>query len=147
MKIRNITISDKEEYLAMANAFFNSDAVSHTIPKEYSINTFNEALAGNPLIRILILEFNGEIAGFAHISFSWSSEAGGKVVIFEDLFIKPNFRSKGIGRKFFNEMFKTYPDAKRFRLEVAKDNLRAQALYEALGFEYIDYLQMVKEKK
>ncbi len=147
MKIRNITISDKEEYLAMAELFFNSDAVSHAIPKEYSINTFNEALNNNPLIRILIIEFDEKTAGFAHISFSWSSEVGGLVVIFEDLYIKQEFRSKGIGRTFFNEMFREYPNAKRFRLEVAKNNTRAQALYESLGFEYIDYLQMVKEKK
>ncbi len=148
MKTRSIMLNDREEYLAMANDFFCSDAVSHSIPQEYSINTFNEAMKENPYIRVLIFEQDDKIAGFSHISFSWSSEVGGLVVIIEDLYIKPDFRSKGIGRAFFNEIFEEYKDkAMRFRLEVAKDNLRARALYEDLGFEYLEYLQMVKEKK
>lgn len=148
MKTRNITLNDREEYLSMANDFFCSDAVSHSIPQEYSINTFNEAINGSPFIRVLIIEQDGEIAGFSHISFSWSSEVGGLVVIIEDLYIKSIFRSKGIGRAFFNEIFEEYKNkAMRFRLEVAKNNARARALYEDLGFEYLEYLQMVKEKK
>lgn len=96
----------------------------------------------------MIIEQGDKIAGFSHISFSWSSEVGGLVVIIEDLYIKPDFRSKGIGRAFFNEIFEEHKDkAMRFRLEVAKDNLRARALYKDLGFEYLEYLQMVKEKK
>jgi ribosomal protein S18 acetylase RimI-like enzyme len=38
-----------------------------------------------------------------------------------------------------------YPSAKRFRLEVSKDNTRAVGLYRSLGYEVLEYVQMVKD--
>jgi len=41
-------------------------------------------------------------------------------------------------------LFKEYPAAKRFHLEVAEENTRAIGLYKKLGYEVLDYVQMVK---
>jgi len=41
-------------------------------------------------------------------------------------------------------MEKEYPAAKRFHLEVAKENTRAIDLYKKLGYEVLGYVQMVK---
>jgi ribosomal protein S18 acetylase RimI-like enzyme len=38
-----------------------------------------------------------------------------------------------------------YPSAKRFHLEVAEENTRAIELYKKLGYEILEYVQMIKE--
>ena len=43
-------------------------------------------------------------------------------------------------------MFREYPDVVRFRLEVTAANEGAAALYKKLGFEYLDYRQMVLDR-
>ena len=97
-------------------------------------------------IDFIILEFDDNVAGFAHLSFTWSTEAGGMVVLIEDLYIKPAFRGKGLGSFFFNAIFDEYePLACRYRLEVSESNKRAKKLYESLGFEDLNYGQMVRE--
>jgi ribosomal protein S18 acetylase RimI-like enzyme len=42
-------------------------------------------------------------------------------------------------------MEQEYPSAKRFRLEVSKENTRAIELYRKLGYEVLEYVQMVKD--
>ncbi|MFA9381375.1 MAG: GNAT family N-acetyltransferase, partial [Acetanaerobacterium sp.] len=88
----------------------------------------------------------GRPAGFALIAKTFSQEAGGPVVWVEDIYILPEFRSKGLGRAFFKYLLETHHDAKRVRLEVVKDNTRAIALYEKLGFKHFNYQSMVLDR-
>lgn len=146
MFIRNATETDRAAYLSMAHTFFHSDAVCHPIPDSHLVRTFDAALSGNPFLRVVMLEYEGEIAGFGHISFTWSAEAGGMVVLLEDLYIKPAFRCHKLGTAFFETMFRDYgKEACRYRLEVSQVNTRAKKLYERLGFEELDYIQMILE--
>ena len=41
-----------------------------------------------------------------------------------------NARGKGVATQYFNYLFDKYSDAKRFRLEVVKDNVKAISLYK-----------------
>ena len=93
-----------------------------------------------------IIEYEGAAAGFGLISKTFSQESGGLVVWIEELYIRQQFRSKGLGREFFEFLEKNRP-ASRYRLEIEPDNVRARALYERLGFEQLDYMQMVKDFK
>jgi len=65
----------------------------------------------------------------------------------EDLYISEACRGMGIGGKFLSFMESEYPTAKRFHLEVSKDNTRATELYSRYGYEVLEYVQMVKEVK
>lgn len=146
MLIRNATEADRAAYLSMAHTFFHSDAVCQPIPDVHLTRTFDAALAGNPFLRVVMLEYEGETAGFGHISFTWSAEAGGMVVLLEDLYIKPEFRCHRLGTALFETMFREYGEqACRYRLEVSQVNERAKRLYARLGFEELDYIQMVLE--
>jgi len=52
----------------------------------------------NPVIRVLIAEWNGEPAGFALYFFNFSTFVGRCGLYLEDLFVRPALRSHGIGR-------------------------------------------------
>jgi GNAT superfamily N-acetyltransferase len=52
----------------------------------------------NPVIRVLIAEWNGEPAGFALYFFNFSTFVGRPGLYLEDLFVRPALRSHGIGR-------------------------------------------------
>ena len=63
----------------------------------------------------------------------------------EEIFLKKEYRGKGYGRAFFEWVFREYPDVKRYRLEVTKANEGAAALYRKVGFQFLDYRQMIKD--
>ena len=145
--IRNIRPEDREAYLAMSDAFYHSEAVLHPVPLEVQARVFDEAVSSDVYLEVFFLEEKGKTAGYAVINKSFSSEIGGRIVWIEDLFIKPEFRSHGLGRTFFAYLEDRFAGTvKRFRLEADFSNTRAIALYKRLGFEELPYLQMVKDR-
>ena len=145
--IRPITSNDYQEYLSMATEFYNSDAVLHPIPESYIEKTFYEFTTSNTYAQGYLFEYEGEPAGYALLAKTYSQEAGGIVIWIEELYVRPRYQNKGIGREFFDYLDKiTYDSVARLRLEVEDDNKKAIALYERLGFNPLNYSQMVKER-
>ncbi len=144
--IRKMQPSDREAYLELANAFYHSEAVLHSVPEIHLEKTFEAAVGGSPYLECLMFEKEGQTAGFALLALTWSQEAGGLVVWVEELFVKPEYRGQGLGKGFFAWLEEHYPNASRFRLEIEPDNHRAEALYRQMGFDFLDYRQMVAEK-
>jgi len=58
----------------------------------------------NPVIHVLIAEWNGEPAGFALFFFNFSTFVGRPGLYLEDLFVRPAQRSHGIGRALLREL-------------------------------------------
>ena len=144
--IRKMTENDKELYITMAEEFYNSDAVLHPIPRDHFEKTANEALRSDEYAEIYLLEYEGETAGYGLTARTFSQEAGGQVLWIEELYIRKEFRSKGLGREFFSSLEdKNRGEIVRLRLEVEADNPRAISLYARLGYEVLDYVQMVKD--
>ena len=146
--IRKLTENDRELYLEMAREFYHSPAVLHPVPDAYFERTVDEALRGETYAGIYILEEDGKPAGYGLTAKTFSQEAGGYVIWVEELYIRQEFRSRGLGGAFFRWLEENKGDeVKRLRLEVEEDNTRAIALYERLGYEVLDYRQMVKDDK
>ena len=81
------------------------------------------------------------------IAKTFSQEAGGYVWWIEEVYIREKFRSRGLGREFFRYLEEQKgKEVTRLRLEVEEENTRAVSLYERLGYEVLDYVQMVKDK-
>ena len=144
--IRPMEPADREAYLAMCRAFYDSDAVLHPVPDAYFQRTFDVLMAGSPYAEGYIIEQDGKTAGYALLAKSFSQEAGGIVIWIEEIYILPEFQSRGLGTAFFRylEEHRT-TGVKRFRLEYEPDNLRGAALYRRLGFSVLEYGQMIKE--
>ena len=143
--IRDMTQEDKRVFLEMAEKFYSSKAVTHKVDRPIYETTFNTAMSKSPLLRALIVEDEEKPVGFGFLSFYYATEVGGLVVLLEDLYIDEAGRGKGLGSQFMQFVEQEYPSAKRFHLEVTKENKRAIDLYCKLGYKVLDYVQMVKE--
>lgn len=146
MIIRGIRVGDRAEYLAMCREFYSSEAVSHPVPDGNFLRAFDYFLSDGEFSRAYIFEDNEKIIGYGIICTGYSQEAGGNTVLFDELYIRPDYRGRGIGRQFFNYIFNNYPAA-RYRLEVDPRNPRAEKLYKSLGFERLEYNQLIRENK
>lgn len=148
MKIRKITKEDEEIFYYMAELFYSSEAVLHPIPKKHHIDTFKELMRSNTYLECFIFEYNEKIAGYALTSKMYSQEAGGITLWIDELFVLEPYRSKGIGKAFFNYLKETLdPSITRLRLEVEEDNERAKKLYKMMDFSKLEYEQMFLDIK
>ncbi len=142
--IRFLEAIDKVECFKMMEEFYRTDAVEQDIPKEFIEGTIELALTDSPYNKIIICLDGDNYAGFCHISFTYSCEAGGLVVMIEEIYIRDSFKGNGLGTAIFGFLRDSYDNKiKRYRLEVVHDNVSAIKLYERLGFKELTYNQMV----
>lgn len=143
--IREVRAEDKEIFISMLDEFYHSEAVLHPVPYENYENVFQEVVFSKQYMDAYLFTLDNEIAGFTTLAKTFSTEVGGQVIWIEELYIKKQFQSRGLGRKIFPFIEKTYPNVKRIRLEVESDNEKAIKLYEKMGFEVLPYSQMIKD--
>jgi GNAT superfamily N-acetyltransferase len=142
--VRPITKYDREIYLAMTQEFYSGNATLAPLPPENGEKTFCHLMEGSPYAFAYILEKDGIPQGYALLAKTWSQEAGGVVIWIEELYIRSNARSQGLGKEFFSYLETKFSDAVRFRLEVEEENDGAVRLYKRMGFEFFPYSQMKK---
>ena len=143
MEIRKINEKDRYIYLEMVKEFYDSEAVLHSVNSKNFEITFNTLISSNIYSEGYIIEENEDIFGYCLLSKTYSQEVGGMVCLVEELYIKEEYRSKGIGTKVFEFLKERFKDYKRIRLEVEVNNKRAITLYNSIGFNELKYIQMV----
>jgi GNAT superfamily N-acetyltransferase len=94
------------------------------------------ALAGDqPRVEVLLADWDGQPAAFALFFHNFSTFVGRRGLYLEDLYVRPEFRGKGIGKRLLLELVRLAQDRKCGRMEwVALDwNQSAIEFYEQLG--------------
>ena len=76
----------------------------------------------------------------------YSAEVGGRCVFLEEIFLKEEYRRRGLGAQVMAWLEQEYPAARRFRLEVTQANQGAVHLYQKAGYTFLRYEQMVLDK-
>ncbi|MCH6265511.1 MULTISPECIES: GNAT family N-acetyltransferase [Neobacillus] len=86
---------------------------------------------------IFIAYDGGEAVGFTQLYPTFSSVSMKRSWILNDLYVKKEYRGKGVGEKLINKAIEMAQDtgAKGVLLETASDNIPAQGLYEKIGFK------------
>ena len=138
--------ADAQTVLPMVYCFYRSDAVDHPVPEENLQRTFQAAVTPGSLIDGYVLEEEGKTVGFAYLTAYYACEVGGVNLMIEEIYLEPEARGKGYCTQFFHWMEEAYPDVKRFRLEVTETNGDAIRLYQKLGFDFLRYGQMAKDR-
>lgn len=144
---RKFEEKDRDVFFTMVKKFYAPPAVLHFPSDEVMMSSFDASLEIPELVKGYIFECDGKVAGYAVVSMKFETEVGGMAAWIEELFVEENFRSKGIGSRFFEHLKEELSGKiKRIRLEVGDENDGAKQLYKRLGFEMLDYRQMVIDK-
>lgn len=106
----------------------------------HQINTSEEELkknifGPNKFVEILIAEFDGQIAGQALFFKNFSTFLGKPGIYLEDLYVKPEFRSRGIGKALLNKIISIAKKRNYGRVEwsVLDWNKSAIEFYKKIG--------------
>ena len=97
-----------------------------------------EALFGaRPAAEVLIAELAGEAVGFALFFHNFSTFLGRRGLYLEDLFVRPEFRGRGVGRALLARLaaLAVERDCGRFEWAVLHWNEPAIGFYRSLGAE------------
>ena len=146
IEIRKMCLEDKKEVIDMMEVFYSSDAVYTNGSLEIFENDFEACISDNPYIEGYVFVSYGEIAGYAMLAKSYSTEFGKQCIWIEDLYLKEKYRGCHIGTMFFDFLDKIYKNV-LLRLEVEDENIPAISLYKKSGFEVLPYKEMMKNKK
>jgi len=96
-----------------------------------------ERLRNNESVIFLAFTEGGEAAGFTQLFPSFSSGAAARILILNDLYVKPDARRTGIGKLLLQAAanFGKSSGAVRLTLSTEITNETARALYEAEGWK------------
>ena len=144
MIVREMKEQDKSVVIDMVHQFYMSDAVTHGVDDSIIEKCFVQALSDNDFFKGFIIEEKG-IVGYAYVSMYFATELGDWNLMIEQLYICDHAQNKGLGTSFIKWLEIEYHSIARFRLEVNEDNKNAIKLYQKLGFQFLNYGQMVKD--
>lgn len=146
MNIKVMTSEHVDKVMEMSKAFYTSDALDHEVPMDIiSVNIQNAVGADDILTGFVFCE-GDEVIGFSYVTCYYETEVGGVCAQILDLYIDEKYRGRGFATQYFNYVFEKYSNAKRFRLEVVRDNEKALNVYKHMGFKEISYGQMAIDK-
>jgi ribosomal protein S18 acetylase RimI-like enzyme len=145
-------IRDAEELTIMSMELYNEAVTRKDFTENRIIATIRFYEQHTDMGEILMIEYNGTLAGYSIIFRFWSNEYSGLLVGIDELYIKKEFRHYGIATTFTNTLIddeKRNPDFAGIELESHPDNEAAHKLYTSLGFpqnENTAYIKLFKKK-
>lgn len=94
-----------------------------------------DGFSGDPRFHVEIAEWEAEPAGFALWFYNYSTFRGKPGIYLEDLFVRPHFRRKGIGKALLVHMAKLAVEqgCGRYQWQVLDWNTPSIEFYESLG--------------
>jgi len=132
-------------------AKYNQALAKETEDIELNLETLLSGVA-NALDRdechYFIAELNGEIVGQTMITYEWSDWRNSLIWWFQSVYVKPDYRNKGVFRSLFNhveQLAKEHPDVKTLRLYVMQNNSTGKNTYTSLGMNDSGYVVYEKE--
>ena len=92
----------------------------------------------SPKFHVIVAELNGEAAGMAFYFYNYSTWQGRPGIFIEDLFVRPPFRGKGIGRALMANLAQTAITEQCYgvRWEVLDWNKPSIDVYQHLGSKF-----------
>jgi GNAT superfamily N-acetyltransferase len=144
-------LTDAEELTIMSMELYNEVINRKDFTENRIVATIRFYEQNTKMGEVLMLEYNGSLAGYSIIFRFWSNEYGGLLVGIDELFVKKPFRHFGIATTFTNSLIndeKKNPDFVGIELESHPDNEAAQRLYASLGFpenENASYIKLFKK--
>lgn len=139
LQIRSACEDDTGLILSFINALAEYEKLAHEVRADE--DSLRRSLFGDrPAAEVLIAELDGEPAGFALFFHNYSTFLAKPGLYLEDLFVKPELRGHGIGRKLLARLAAIAEErgCGRFEWWVLNWNEPAIDFYKRLGAKAMD---------
>ncbi|MCM3410323.1 GNAT family N-acetyltransferase [Metabacillus litoralis] len=137
MNILKVTLNELDQVSQLFNQYrmFYGQASNLEGAKEF----IKERIENNESVIFLAVE-NNSPAGFVQLYPIFTSVGMNRKWLLNDLFVAEDYRRHGVGKALMNKAkdLAVETRAAGILLETTKDNVKAQALYESLGYEKED---------
>jgi ribosomal protein S18 acetylase RimI-like enzyme len=143
---RSAELSDRDILLSLIRQYY---AFDHIEADTDALRPSLETLISDPTLgRIWLIQADNhnQPVGYVILTFGYDLEFGGRQATVTDLYIVPEYRGYGFGFKtlqFIEESCRTL-GIRAFELQVKRENLAAQRLYERFGMMAHDRIPMSK---
>jgi GNAT superfamily N-acetyltransferase len=135
---------DLVELLPLMRAYADFYAVH---PSDAALLRMSGALIADPVhegVQLIARDPDGSAIGFATVFWTWSTLSASRLGVLNDLFVTPDARGRGTGEALIQAALAQCRrhGAAQLSWQTARDNARAQALYDRLGAhreEWLDY--------
>lgn len=143
-EFRILRDEDTAELESMALALYREDPPGHRMSRHRIRRTIAEFSRHPDKGTITIIHVGREIIGYAIVVHFWSNEYGGNIACLDELYIKPAWRSRGVGSGFLKQLART-SGLRGIHLETTPKNNRARRFYCRQGFRRSNNIHLIKE--
>ncbi|WP_432662315.1 GNAT family N-acetyltransferase [Wukongibacter baidiensis] len=124
---------------------YKEDPEGESITREKIGDTFKQVMSFPEKCTIVVFKSSKDIVGYALLVFYWSNEYGGDILNIDELYVKSDWRGKGIASQFFKYLNEKYDEkVAAFGLEVTPSNKKALNYYKNLGFHETENSHLIK---
>ena len=144
MDVRTVSQADLEELLPLMRGYCDFYEVD---PADEELLAMARALIADPEhegVQLIARDEEGRALGFATVFWSWSTLSASRLGVMNDLFVDPGARGSGAADALIGACAARCREhgATTLGWQTAKDNARAQAVYDRVGAkreEWLDY--------
>src|SRR3954470_11014249 len=142
--IATVTEADLDELLPLMRAYCDFYEVA---PSDDALLAMARKLIADPEregVQLIARDGDGRTVGFATVFWTWSTLSAARVGVMNDLFVDPAARGGGVADALIEACRQECErrQARWLSWQTAKDNFRAQKVYERVGAkreEWVDY--------
>jgi ribosomal protein S18 acetylase RimI-like enzyme len=137
-------VADADLLVGLMREFYELEHIS--FDERGAREALAQLLSDGRLGRVCLIRSGGDVAGYLVVTFGFSLEFGGRDAFVDELFLRGEFRRRGIGKlalAFAEEQCRE-AGVGALHLEVERANTAAQELYRRSGFRDHDRYLMTK---
>jgi len=143
LSIRPATVNDAASILTMIRELADYERELESVALSET-QLAADGFGDNPAFNVLLAEWEGRTAGYA-LFFDFYSTWRGRQLFLEDLFVRPQFRGRGIAKRLMSEVAQVaiQRGCGELRWEVLDWNQSAIDFYRSMGAEFLDGWKLV----
>lgn len=127
--------SNRDELIDMIRSLYRESGADD-MHDEKIVKTIGFLVKNPSHGKIVMISEGSQTIGYSILINFWSNEFGGLILIIDELFVRKEFRNKGVGSAFITHLCKEIKhDYVGLELEVYPYNDKALQLYTRLGFK------------
>ncbi|MEM7298481.1 MAG: GNAT family N-acetyltransferase [Bacteroidota bacterium] len=138
MEFREATLDQEDECLRMMEDFYKMNG--YTYYETDASRNFEEFIQNENLGKFWVITQSGKTIGYVILTFGYSFEYGGRDAFVDELYLKAEYRNRGIGTLILEsiDFYAHKHGVKAIHLEVEQDNEAGNRLYIKSGFKSND---------